>query len=80
MTKTSELAKTAENPGIGRFRPQTGAVRDQVEAGFRTKRRRYKDAKSFQGSGDLENDLAPQSRENKPARAPATFLTLSKPR
>jgi hypothetical protein len=80
MTKTSELANAAASPGIGRLRPQTGAVRDQLEAGFRTKRRRYKDAKSFSDSAELEKDLAPQSRENKAARAPAAFLTLSKPR
>jgi hypothetical protein len=51
-----------------------------LEAGFRTKRRRYKDAKSFSDSAELEKDLAPQSRENKAAREPAAFWTLSKPR
>jgi hypothetical protein len=39
-----------------------------LEAGFRTKRRRYKDAKSFSDPAELEKDLAPQSRENKAAR------------
>jgi hypothetical protein len=53
-----------------------------VEAGFRTKSRTYKEAKSFSDSAELEKNLMRESRKNKAAAAAAArqpVWTLSMP-
>jgi len=61
MTKTSELAKPPRQD------METRAARVKVEAGSRTKRRGYKDTKSFRDSVELQQDLMRRSCENKAA-------------